>query len=390
MRPSRIVGAVLGALALVCACSSESTNDRSDEQKGTGGSEGIFEEDPGIGGSGFVEMDSGVGRNGCPAVADDEGCVGEVYFGETIPVDIYVMFDQSGSMLNVEEGGITRMDAVRQAMGDFLNDPGSAGLSVGIGYFGQQPIGQTTCDPATYETPDVTVGELPGQAQAIIDSLAGREPTGETPSGGAIRGACTYAQQWKRDHATREVVILLVTDGEPKAPVTCGDEGGGPCCPTLTDAVEAAGDCLGGEPGLKTFVLGVGPFLDNLGQIAAAGGTDSAYLVSGGDVSKQVLDALNAIRAAAQIPCELNIPPAPEGEKIDITRINLMRTSSTCETETLFYRTAPDCDGQGSGWYFDDPASPKKVLLCEKTCRDVSLPGEQLNFSVGCGRIDLR
>jgi hypothetical protein len=321
---------------------------------------------------------------------DQSGCVGELYVGETIPLDIYIMFDQSGSMLNMEQGGVTRIDAVRIAVGQFLNDPASAGLSVGIGYFGQQPIGQASCNPSDYEQADVSVGPLPDNAQAIVDSIASRMPTGETPSGAAIRGACTYASQWKVDHPGREVIILLVTDGEPKAPVTCGDKGTGPCCPTLDDAVKATTDCRTAKPGLKTYVLGVGPFLDNLGQIAAAGGSDKAYLVSGGDVSKQVLDALNAIRASAQIPCQLSIPTPPEGHTVDLTRVNLVRTSSSCDTTTIGYReTASSCDSKG-GWYFDAANGAQKVVLCKQTCDDVSHPGEQLMFSVGCDRVSIR
>jgi hypothetical protein len=115
-----------------------------------------------------------------------------------------------------------------------------------------------------------------------------------------------------------------------------------------------------------------------------------AYLVSGGDVSKKVLDALNRIRAAAQIPCELSIPSPPSGHTVDLTRVNVIRTSSSCETTTLGYREGEaSCDANG-GWYFDDPVAPQKVLLCKRTCDDVSLPGEQLMFSVGCDRVSVR
>jgi hypothetical protein len=296
------------------------------------------------------------------------------------------MFDQSGSMLNVEQGGVTRIDAVRSAVGEFLKDPKSAGLGVGIGYFGQQPIGQTTCDTATYENADVPVASLPGNADAIIASLATREPTGETPSGAAIRGACKYGSEWKSAHLGREVVLLLVTDGEPKAPVTCGDKGNGPCCPTLEDAVAAATDCRAAKPGLKTYVLGVGPFLDNLGRIAEAGGTDHAYLVSGGDVSKQVVAALNAIRSSAQIPCDLNMPPAPEGQTLSYDLVNIVYATEACAATALTYHeTEAGCDDAG-GWYYDDPAAPQKIHLCAKSCDDVSIPGGQLLFSVGCTR----
>jgi hypothetical protein len=395
---------ILASLVLVAACSGDSKNNPSGQggagatvifQGGAGGSSGQGGASAATSTSGSTNGGSGTSGGsgpvhapdgGCVAPPDQSGCVGELYVGETIPLDIYVMFDQSGSMLNPEQGGVTRLDAVRTAVGQFLNDPASAGMGVGIGYFGYKPIGQTTCDPADYDNAAVPVAGLPGNAQPIIDSLAGIAPTGETPSGAAIRGACTYAQQWKKDHPGHETVILLVTDGKPEAPVTC-QNGSGPCCPTLADAVTAATDCKNGSPGLKTYVLGVGPLLDNLGQIATAGGTDKAYLVSGGDVSKQVLDALNAIRAAAQVPCQLEIPPPPTGQTIDYAKINVVRTSVSCETTTIVYRdTQTTCDGTSGGWYFDNSGAPQKVILCQKTCDDVSVPGEQLMFSVGCDR----
>jgi hypothetical protein len=405
----------LGAAAVFAACSSSTSGDEGNHSgsvgSGAGGEENgiIFTAGGSSGQNGTgnstskggasgkgSSSSSGAGGSGmgpagqCDAPPDDSGCVGELYVGETIPLDIYVMFDQSGSMLHMEQGGVTRIDAVRDAVGQFLTDPASAGLGVGIGYFGYEPIGSTSCGPSDYEQADVAVGTLPDNAQAIIDSLAGRMPTGETPSGGAIRGACSYAKQWKTDHPGRETVILLVTDGNPEAPVTCGDKGAGPCCPTLDDAIAATTDCRNGMPGLKTYVLGVGPFLENLGKIATAGGSGMAYLVSGGDVSKQVLDALNRIRAAAQIPCELNIPTPPNGHTVDLTRVNVIRTSASCETTVLGYRDIPSsCDANG-GWYFDDPSAPQKVVLCKKSCDDVSLPGEQLMFSVGCDRISIR
>jgi hypothetical protein len=326
----------------------------------------------------------------CVPAAVQNGCVGERYVGETLPLDIYVMFDQSGSMSTVEQGGVTRIDAVRAAMSAFMRDRASAGLSLGIGYFGQEPIGETTCDPADYASADVDIGPLSKNAQAIAASLAARRPTGETPSGSAIRGACGYTKAWKAAHPGRDVVILLVTDGEPKAPVTCGDAGTGACCPTLSDAVTATSECLAGTQAIKTFVLGVGPYLGNLNQIAAAGGTKQAFLVSGGDVPAKVLDALNAIRVAAQVPCELAIPDPPTGHVLDLTRVNVVRTSIRCESATIGYReSGSTCDSTG-GWYFDDPNAPMKVVLCKASCNDVSMPGEQLSFSLGCDRVSIR
>jgi Mg-chelatase subunit ChlD len=405
---------LVGVLAVSSACSSDDGGDTSaatgstggglvfaagaggGATAGTGAGAGTSGTGAGNGGFGGSAPSAGAaassGTNGaagsCPVTVNDAGCTGQIYVGETIPLDIYILFDQSGSMLNNEQGGVTRMEAVRQAVDAFVRDPKSAGLGVGIGYFGYEPIGQTTCAPADYEKEAVAIGRLPDNAQAIVDSLAAAQPTGETPSGPAIRGACSYARAWQADHPTHATVILLVTDGKPEAPVTCPKTGA--CCPTLEDAVAAATECQAGMFGAKTYVLGVGPLLDNLGQIAVAGGTSGAYLVAGGDVSAQVLARLNEIRAAATIPCQLEIPTPPAGETVDLNRVNVVHTTNACETRVIAYRDNPaSCDGAIGGWYFDDPASPQKVVLCGKTCDDVSIPGGQLLFSVGCGRYSI-
>src|SRR5690606_37981748 len=195
-----------------------------------------------------------------------------------------------------------------------LVDPASAGIGVGLGLFGQQEIGQTTCDGETFGEPAVTVGALPDQAAALSDALSGLQPVGETPTGPARRGACAYASQHRAATAGNQMVILLLTDGRPEAPTTCRG-GEGTCCPSIDDAVAAASECRN-EVGIRTFVLGVGPLLDNLEQIAVAGGTDQAYLVQGGDVSTEVLRALNRIRSSASIPCELALPEPPLGEAL--------------------------------------------------------------------------
>jgi len=347
----------------------------------------------GAGGSGTGSTGSSGGAgsgqfNSCTFAKQDAGCASQYFAGETIPLDIYIMFDQSGSMLTPEAGGTTRIDAVRDAVGKFLKDPASIGLGVGIGYFGYEPIGQTTCSPTDYAQPSVKIAPLPGNAQTLIDDLAKRQPTGETPTAAAIQGSCMYAKAWESAHPSHETVILLVTDGKPEAPVTCKNGG---CCPTLPDAVAAATACLNGTPGLKTYVLGVGPLLDNLVQIASAGGTQKAYLVSegdGGDVSSQVLDALNAIRESAQIPCELQIPDAPFGQQLDYGKVNILYTSPTCDVTTLYYRQdSAHCDATSGGWYYDDPQAPKKVMLCGKSCDEVSIPGSKLQFQVGCDSV---
>ncbi len=316
--------------------------------------------------------------NGCDISTENTVCSAQAYEGESVPLDIYIMFDQSGSMLN-DVGGSTRMDAIERATTTFLRDAASASISVGVGYFGFQPIGQTSCHPDDFATPSVPVTL---NHEAVLRSLADREPTGETPTGAAIRGGCGYAKQWKKDNPGHSVVLLLLTDGEPKAPMSCAAGG---CCPTLTDAVEATIECRSGEPGIATYVVGVGPFLDNLQQIAQAGGTDHAYLIGDRDVEHEVLQALNAIRSAASIPCELKLPEPSGDSVLDYGLVNVAYQDSSCALSTIYnVESAASCDSALGGWYYDDPDAPTTVELCAASCEQVSAPGGRLAFTVGC------
>jgi len=378
-------------LAIVCslapaACSGGSSDVSAHPKgkSGTGGADPVINVSGNVGGSGpsgSGASSSGAATSSGPscASADFDGCAGELYEGESLTLDIYIMFDQSGSMAS-DVGGMTRMQAVQRAAQSFLNDPKSSGIGVGIGYFGFLPVGQVSCDAATYATPDVGVTLEHDQ---VISSLDTRVPIGETPTAAAITGACGYATAWREQNPTHSVVILLMTDGIPEAPASCASGG---CCPQLSDAVKAASDCARGGLGVKTYVLGVGPELANLNQIAAAGATDTAYLVGNQDVSTNVLSALNAIRGAA-IPCDLEIPPANPGQPLDFSQVNVLVGKTDCSvplSPVYYVSDEGQCDGSTGGWYYDDPSAPTHVKLCGATCAQVSQPDATLRFSVGC------
>src|SRR5690606_8351437 len=264
-------------------------------------------------GDGDGDSSAGDGDGGIDGCSDQFAvgeCTGLTYEGESIPLDIYIMFDQSASMgCEIDavqpwqsyccgDGCGPRIDPVRVAVDQFLSDPQSAGISVGIGFFGNLPIGSTSCDPNSYAEPAVGMGELPGHAGVVLEALYEVAPTGETPTGAAIRGACDYVADWHAEQPATKKVILLVTDGVPEAPSSAG------CNPTIEDASQAAEECLTAQPAVPTYVLGVGQALNNLNEIAVAGGTEQAYLVDS-DVETSVLEALNAIRSDAIIPCTL-------------------------------------------------------------------------------------
>ena len=108
---------------------------------GASGSAGVGPRPVGLGGtsSGAGAMSSG-GRGGFTGE-----CAGEVTTGKLLPLDMFVMLDSSGSMLE-KAAGADKWSSVKQAMTTFLRDPGSAGLGVGLQYFPlQKPDTPESC-----------------------------------------------------------------------------------------------------------------------------------------------------------------------------------------------------------------------------------------------------
>jgi hypothetical protein len=75
-------------------------------------------------------------------------CAGDLIEAKRIPLDMYVMLDVSGSMLEPTEGdaNVTKWKAVSSALSDFVNDGASAGIGMGLQVFPiRDPAAPTSC-----------------------------------------------------------------------------------------------------------------------------------------------------------------------------------------------------------------------------------------------------
>jgi hypothetical protein len=375
---------------------------------GVGGSGGGI---AGVGGG--INFDSGTatdaaGGNNCGAVSVE---VQKVTKEETITeeikelarADVFVMFDQSQSM-DIMEGGSSRWSAVTQATIGFLQSPESAGLHVGIGYFGRGAVGADDCLVSVYAQPEVAIAALPGNAMALVNSINRHRPLSETPTAAALTGAIQHAKDWQTRNPMTKVFVLLVTDGEPSVALssinpltTCAG-----LVQDLPATVAAAQAGATGMPPIKTFVLGVGPSLANLNQIAVAGDTGMAYLISGGNVAQQVITALNAIRGTISktvtktvtktVPVPLDcewVMPAPMGTREqDPEKVNVNFLSGGALTKLGKVGTQADCANLQNAWYYDDPVKPTKLIACPATCNAIKASTDgKIDILVGCDSI---
>jgi hypothetical protein len=318
----------------------------------------------------------------------DSACVSDRRQGEQIPVDLFFMVDITGSMkcplgaagqnCEVDPGPpydpVNRWTEESKALKAFLASPNNAGQGAGIAFF--PAASGDACAAASYATPAVPIAPLPGAATALNAAIDMVMPAGNTPTVASITGALQYAASWATAHPDRKVAVVYSTDGYPKG---CNGN-------TIDAAATVAQMALAGTPSIPTYVLGVGPNLMSLNQIAAAGGTTQAYLVdTGQDVATQLAMALGSIRSRA-LTCDYAIP-APSMGALDYNFVNVQTTVGTAGMPTLIKRVANAgaCDGTMGGWYYDDPNAPKVITLCPSTCMPLlSTVGSNLQVLIGC------
>lgn len=324
-------------------------------------------------------LDSGLTGDG--SLDPDSACAATRRKAEPAPLDLYLMLDMTGSMINpAGDGGIEkRADALRAGMKNFLSSPDSEGIGAAAQKFPVM-IGQNeSCDPADYATPAIPWSLLPNPA--LVDWIGQISAQGYTPTVAALQGAVDGCIARMTEEPEHSCAVVFVTDGHPE----------GDCQPTEEDAKPHVGAIASyaSDHGVLVFAVGF-PGIDALGeevlQIAAsAGGTDVPHIISAtGDVSDAFVQALEDIRNDA-MGCEFKIPSSDEGQvNPNLVSVTYTASDTGLEEEIPRVDTGADC-GVGEGWYYNDAAHPTRLILCPATCARVEadLEGE-VEVLLGC------
>ena len=184
------------------------------------------------------------------------------------------------------------------------------------------------------------------------------------------------AEKWAKTNAspeTQRTVVVLVTDGEP---TTCGTDVGA-IAALAKDALDTSG--------ALTYAIGMpGSNAAQLDTIAAAGGTDKAFVADAGALSSKLIEALTSIQKA-QIACTFDVPAPSGSDVVDPGKVNV-NYYKTADTFVTMPRVdgAAQCGGS-YGWYYDDAAMPKTITLCPSTCAEVQAnAGAVIKILLGC------
>ncbi|UJR83517.1 hypothetical protein [Sandaracinus amylolyticus] len=98
---------------------------------------------------------------------------------------------------------------------------------------------------------------------------------------------------------------------------------------------------------------------------------------------------LASIAVPTAIPCEFDIPEAPDGMEFDRGRVNVVYTPSGGAEQRFPYVGTDDganCPSSGAdGWYYDDPENPTQIRLCPSTCSRVEADTSgRVDIALGC------
>jgi hypothetical protein len=117
-----------GAFALLTAAACGSSNDSVFNDPGQEG---------GLDDGGLLGGDGGL-LGGDGGVVDPDAftaCAADTQTATQLPLDLYLMIDTSGSMDELVTASSTKWSAVKAALTAFVQDPGSAGIGLGIQFF---------------------------------------------------------------------------------------------------------------------------------------------------------------------------------------------------------------------------------------------------------------
>jgi hypothetical protein len=349
--------------------------------------------------SGFPVSDSTEDGGVCRGVGEEL---------EASTLDMMIAVDRTMSMTYCPDGrhdtcGVinnnpaepSRWDILQQGLDQFLTDiatnmPAVRQPRMGLQFFGNgsdESIDPRECNPATYAAPKVPMGDFATAAAAIrtdMDAM-GKNLGGQTPWQPALQGVLQYAQEWQVSHPERVTVVLFVTDGFPTE-----------CNRDMTAIQTTVGEFYWGvqgdyntvgKPGIRTFILGVGGDFDstnryNLDSVAFAGGTNQATIASDTAGVSDFTATLQNI-SNSKVDCDFSMPPAPTGSILDTSKVQVVYEPFVGDPQEIPSATsAGACGTANGGWYYDDPVTPTKVILCPCSC--ANLGAGRINVKFGC------
>jgi hypothetical protein len=253
----------------------------------------------------------------------------------------------------------TRWNAIKPAVADTLS--GSAYVNWGLKFFpspgGTAPVGPSRAGVGVgscLETSTIEVPITANSAANVESDVSSATFDLSTPTAAALAAATSYLSTLSDGN---KKYILLATDGQPN----CGGTPPSINTDDLTGATSAAAAAY--AAGFQVYVVGIGPSLANLTQMAKAGGTTDFYPVSS---PKDLGAALSSISTLVGSCSFRSDQPPPDQSNVAVY-VNGQKVGQD----------------PNNGWTFG--ASPQEIVLTGDYCKQMST-GNQVDVQIlfGC------
>jgi hypothetical protein len=161
-------------------------------------------------------------------------CASDTQQATQLPLDLYLMIDTSGSMAELVAANSSKWAAVKAALTSFVQDPGSAGIGVGMQFFPVPTAGTPTSCTTSAQCPGTTGPCLTNLCIAPnLNRLVACTTKNDCPPGGQCvpAGVCSLE---------RNVYCPAVLNGQ-----SCGDDANNfpeGTCQTVTTSYCVNGD----------------------------------------------------------------------------------------------------------------------------------------------------
>ncbi len=362
-----------------------------------------------------------------------EDCEADVSMAESVGLDMYIVFDRSGSMALRPPPNDANQDRIRipdpggllgdcpvdlvnapaqdskwclatNALAHFFTAPTLLDVRAALQFMTPaNPDNYDICgaDPANvHATPAVNYASLPVDAtHGLISALELEGPNAETTNtlsgqqlGTRLEAALNGIAMFTAANADpgRKTIGVLITDGDP---YNCEED------PDLLARIAADHYSATGIP---TFIIGMtGATSANLETIALGGGgpehgpdyceapdTSCHYWSVGGGDPEAFSEVLAAIQDSVVIACEYAIPEPEGGESLnpDLVAVTYNDASGAEPRPVARVPDAASCNPSLGGWYYDNPDAPTSILLCPADCDTVSQApsGAAIEIRYGC------
>jgi len=285
------------------------------------------------------------------------------------PLDMYLVVDA-----NVTLPYSGSWEIATRGIRLFAQDPASAGIGVGLRYYGSE------CEAEPYDIePTVEVRELPANEEDLVAATMMDAEFSASPMAPALEGGIRHQKERAEQYPDRKQVVVMITDGFTQDLQ---------CRYSLQDVQDKASEGFNSNPQIETHVIGFGapdtmnPIADDilsrfnvLNAVARDGGSNTASSVKVNDDPETMHSMLTEIRRKAQ-PCAYELPPNADLQNINLSILEnfIQRADSraACRLDHGFFFSPEGAD------------NPTTAELCPRTCNVLREGDFEALFYHGC------